>query len=121
MIKRWPQLKALIIKELLAVWRDKKSRISLVAPPLIQLIVLSHAATLDVNNISLGVYNQDNGWYSHELIQRIKGSSYFGHVYEFGSLQEARKAIDLQKVIVSVQFNPIFLVFLIRDKLPLCK
>ncbi|MBI2707314.1 MAG: ABC transporter permease [Proteobacteria bacterium] len=107
-MRRWPRLKALIIKELLAVWRDKKSRITLIAPPLIQLIILSHAATLDVNNISLGVYNQDKGWYSHELIQRIKGSPYFKHVYEFGSFQEAKKAIDLQNVIVSVQFQPNF-------------
>jgi len=107
-MSRWPRLKALIIKELLAVWRDKKSRITLIAPPLIQLIILSHAATLDVTNISLGVYNQDNGWYSHELIQRIKGSPYFGHVYEFQSLQEARKAIDLQNVIVSVQLQSNF-------------
>ena len=60
-------IRTLIIKEILAVWRDKKSRITLVVPPLIQLIVLSHAATLDVNNISIGIFNQDSGWYSQEL------------------------------------------------------
>ena len=36
-------IKALIIKEILAVWRDKKSRIVLIGPPLIQLIILSHS------------------------------------------------------------------------------
>jgi ABC-2 type transport system permease protein len=98
----WFRIKALIIKEILAVWRDKKSRFMLIGPPLIQLIILSHAATLDVNNISLGIYNQDSGWYSHELIQRIKGSPYFLHVYEFRNPKEIRRAIDTQKVIVSV-------------------
>jgi ABC-2 type transport system permease protein len=104
----WVRIKALIIKEILAVWRDKKSRFMLVAPPLIQLIILSHAATLEVKNISLGVYNQDSGWYSHELIQRIKGSPYFTNVYEFRSPKEVQHAIDTQEVIVSIQFQEDF-------------
>ncbi|HUX80048.1 MAG TPA: ABC transporter permease [Alphaproteobacteria bacterium] len=96
------------MKEILAVWRDKKSRFMLVAPPLIQLVILSHAATLEVKNISLGVYNQDSGWYSHELIQRIKGSPYFQHVYEFRNHKDVQQAIDTQEVIVSIQFQPDF-------------
>lgn len=107
-ITLWFRIRALIIKEILAVWRDKKSRIMLVMPPLVQLIILSHAATLDVNNISLGVYNQDSGWYSYELIQRIKGSPYFSHVYEFTHQKEVRQAIDKQNVVVSLQFQPNF-------------
>ena len=104
----WFRIKALIIKEILAVWRDKKSRFMLIAPPLIQLIILSHAATLDVNNISLGIYNQDNGWYSYELIQRIKGSPYFKHVYQFRNPKEVQRAINTQEVIVSIQFQSDF-------------
>lgn len=107
-LKIWLHIKALIIKEILAVWRDKKSRVMLIVPPLIQLIIFTHAATLDVNNISLGIYNQDNGWYSHELIQRIKGSPYFQHIYEFRTLKEVQQAIDTQKVIVSLQLQPHF-------------
>lgn len=104
----WSMIKALIIKEILAVWRDKKSRFMLVAPPLVQLIILSHAATLDVSNISLGVHNQDEGWYSHEFVQRIKGSPYFSNVYEFGNSKEVTHAIDTQKVLVSLQFQQNF-------------
>ncbi|MBA3814243.1 MAG: ABC transporter permease [Alphaproteobacteria bacterium] len=106
--KAWSRIKALIIKEILAVWRDKKSRIVLIGPPLIQLIILTHAATLDVSNISIGIQNQDRGWYSHELIQRIKGSPYFSHVYEFDNYKEVRHAIDTQKVLVSLQFQQNF-------------
>lgn len=108
MITAWYGVKTLIIKELLAVWRDKKSRFMLIGPPLIQLIILAHAATLDVSNISLGVYNQDEGWYSHEFIQRVKGSPYFSHVYEFGDYKEVKHAIDTQKVLVSLQFQQNF-------------
>lgn len=108
MLKAWPRIKALIIKEILAVWRDKKSRIVLIGPPLIQLIILTHAATLDVSNISVGVYNQDKGAHSFELIQRIKGSPYFSHVYEFTNYQEARHAVDTQKVLATLQFQQNF-------------
>ena len=108
MNEAWSRIKALIVKEILAVWRDKKSRIVLIGPPLIQLIVLSHAATLDVSNISIGIYNQDRGEHSYELIQRIKGAPYFTHVYEFESSQEVRHAIDTQKVLLSLQFQQNF-------------
>src|SRR3990167_8434178 len=108
MNEAWSRIKALIVKEILAVWRDKKSRIVLIGRPLIQLIVLSHAATLDVSNISIGIYNQDRGEHSYELIQRIKGAPYFTHVYEFESSQEVRHAIDTQKVLLSLQFQQNF-------------
>lgn len=104
----WFPIKALVIKEILAVWRDKKSRITLVVPPLVQLIVLVHAATLDVNNISIGIFNQDNGWYSQELTQRIKGSPYFLHVYEYKNPHSIRESIDKQEVIVALQLQPNF-------------
>lgn len=104
----WPRIKALIIKEILAVWRDKKSRIVLIAPPLMQLIILANAATLDVYNISIGIYNQDKGVHSFELVQRIKGSPYFAHVYEFGSSKEVRHALDTQKILLSLQFQQNF-------------
>ena len=41
----------LIVKELLAVLRDPKSRDHLIVPPLVQLLVFSYAATLEVKNV----------------------------------------------------------------------
>ena len=45
------RLRAQIIKELLCLLRDPKSRIVLVGPPLIQLFVFSFAVTLEVRLI----------------------------------------------------------------------
>ena len=67
----WQRLKALIVKELLAVFRDPRGRIALIGPPLIQLFVLSYAATLDVSNFDIGIRNQDAGYWSAEFIQRV--------------------------------------------------
>ncbi|MEO1226922.1 MAG: ABC transporter permease, partial [Pseudomonadota bacterium] len=51
------RLRALIRKELLAALRDPRSRMMLIMPPLLQLLVFSYAATLEVTNVSIGVLN----------------------------------------------------------------
>jgi ABC-2 type transport system permease protein len=104
----WSMILALIIKELLAVWHDKKSRIALIAPPLIQLLILSHAATLEVKNISMVIYNQDKGIYSHEIIQKIKGSNYFSNIYQVSDAKELQYYIDTQKAIIALGFQSDF-------------
>ena len=56
----WTRLKALIVKELLAVLRDPRARIILIVPPVIQLVVFSYAATLEVRNVDVMVLNRDS-------------------------------------------------------------
>ena len=55
------RLRALIVKEFLAIWRDPKSRTVIIVPPIIQLLVFGYAATFDVNHIATAVYNEDLG------------------------------------------------------------
>lgn len=102
------KVKALLVKEILAVWQDKRSRIALIAPPLIQLFVLANAATLEVKNITIGLFNQDSGWYSHELTERIKGSPYFTNVRLFEKHEDIKVAIDHQDIILAMQIQQDF-------------
>ena len=44
----WRAVLALIVKELLAVLKDPKSRMVLIVPPLIQLIVFGYAVSMGV-------------------------------------------------------------------------
>lgn len=88
---------ALIIKELLSVWRDKKSRFILIFPPLWQLFVFSFAATLDVKNITIGILNRDNGEKGFELVQRFRGSRFFGEVVLLEAVESIAPFIDQQK------------------------
>ncbi len=88
----------LIIKELLQIWGDKKSRFVLIGPLLIQLIVFSYAVTLEVKNVSIGVLNNDGGAAAHELIQRFKGSRTFTGIRYLRGVQEIHPAIDSQHV-----------------------
>ena len=57
----WNRIKTLIVKELQILLRDRKTRIIIIVPPIMQLVVFSFASTLEVKNISLGVYNRDSG------------------------------------------------------------
>ena len=100
----WGRLKALIVKELLSILRDKRARFLLIIPPLMQLFILANAVTLEVKNISLVYFNEDNGWYSHELIERIKGSSYFTNVFSVYNEKDLQKVIDNQDAIVAIHF-----------------
>ncbi|MCS5712363.1 ABC transporter permease [Candidatus Berkiella aquae] len=101
----WVRIKALIIKELLAMLRDKRGRFTLIIPPLIQLFILAQAITLEVKNISVVYYNQDAGWYSRELIERVKGSPYFTHVYSVDNLHHFQKIIDDQNALVGIEIK----------------
>lgn len=96
---RLNRIKALMIKEIHAIWRDPKSRIVLIAPLTIQLFIFSFAATLEVKNVALGIYNSDGGKHGYELMQRFAGSETFGRVVFLSSQGQTDSAIDEQDVI----------------------
>ncbi len=104
----WTRLRALIVKELLAVLRDPKGRIVLIVPPIIQLLVFSYAATLEVRNVDIMVLNRDAGRWGNELVQRIKGSPTFRSVSSTNSPDALHEAIDRQTVIAAIQISPTF-------------
>lgn len=90
----WGRLRALIAKEFLAVWKDKKSRVVIIVPPLIQLLVFGYAASFDVNHVATAVYNEDNGIAARELIARFEGSPSFEVVSRLSREAEIRDLID---------------------------
>jgi ABC-2 type transport system permease protein len=87
----------LIWKEFLAVLLDRKSRISILLPPLIQLFIFAYAATLDVKNVSIGIVNQDLGEKAFELVQKFHGSPIFTNITYLKGISEIGPFIDQQK------------------------
>ncbi|MBZ7925475.1 ABC transporter permease [Ensifer adhaerens] len=104
----WTRLKALIVKELLAVLRDPKGRTVLIVPPILQLLVFSYAATLEVTNVDVMVLNRDNGHWSQDLVEEIQGSPTFRSIRFTNSPDEVRAAIDTQTVIAAIEIGPTF-------------
>lgn len=102
------RLTALIIKELLAAFRDPKARISLVLPPIIQLFLFAFAATLEVSNVPIGVINDDWGAASERLISRFERASAFSEIRRYKSLADAEAAINGQSVMAVVRISQDF-------------
>ena len=48
-------------KEFLALMRDRRSRIIIIVPPIIQLFIFGFAATYDLNDVPVAVYSEDSG------------------------------------------------------------
>lgn len=104
----WIRLQALIIKELLAILRDPRARLILVGPPIVQLMVFSYAATLEVRNVDILVLNQDPGKWGQELVERIDGAPTFRHIIRVHNREELREGIDRRSAIAAVHIGPTF-------------
>lgn len=96
------RIPSLILKELLSLFRDPKSRIVLIGPPLLQLLIFAFAATLEVKNVSLLIYNQDHGRHGYELVQRFVGSPTFTDIEFSDSMARFEPAIDRQAVLAAI-------------------
>ncbi|HBK07643.1 MAG TPA: antibiotic ABC transporter permease [Acetobacteraceae bacterium] len=92
------QVLALIVKELLAVLRDAKSRMVLIGPPLIQLLVFGYGATFDLNHVPMAIYDQDPSAASRELVARFAGSPTFQVVARLRSGEQIDDLIDSRQV-----------------------
>lgn len=102
------RLFALIVKELLAMLRDPRSRMVLIGPPLIQIFVFSYAATLDISNIDIAVLNRDSGRWSAEMLQRLDGAPAFRRIARLSRIEDIRDAIDNRTAVAVLHFGPDF-------------
>lgn len=100
----WTHLKALVIKELLALLKDKKSRLVLIAPPLVQLFVFGYAATFDLNHVRYAVLNEDRGAASRELLAHFEGSGTFELVAQLDGDAQIEPVIDNKKALLVIRF-----------------
>ena len=96
------QLLSLIRKEFLAIWSDKKSRIIIIVPPLMQLFIFSFAVILEVKNIDIAVLDRDNSAKSQELIRNLTYSESFTNVYRLQNEEQLKEYIDTQKILVAL-------------------
>lgn len=98
------RLKASIIKEIWALIRDSRSRITLVLPPLMQLLLFSYAATLEVKNVDIAVLDLSHGVHSAEILSQISGSRNFRHIIRLNSREDLHRKIDRQEALAAIIF-----------------
>ncbi|AOY88380.1 hypothetical protein BKP64_09500 [Marinobacter salinus] len=99
---QWSRLLAQIVKELLSLLRDPRARAILVLPPMLQLLIFSFAATLDVRNVTLAVYNEDTGAASQNLVADIQHASFVSEVMVVGDSQAQERLLERGSVLLAV-------------------
>jgi ABC-2 type transport system permease protein len=112
----WRPVLALVIKELLAVLKDRKSRMVLIGPPLIQLVVFGYAATFDLNRVPIAVYDEDRSAASRDLIAHFVGSPVFQQVASLESARDVAPLIDSRKAALVLSIDRRFTRDLLRHR-----
>ncbi|MDP5104810.1 MAG: ABC transporter permease [Polaribacter sp.] len=83
----------IIQKEFKQIFRNKGMLPIIFVLPLIQLIILSNAATFDVKNIKFGYVDHDHTTTSRALIEKFNASTYFNVLTDFPSEKLASQAM----------------------------
>jgi ABC-2 type transport system permease protein len=102
------RISTLIVKELQALLRDRQSRTLLIMPVLLQLAIFPFASTLEVKNNTLGIFNEDSGAESIELVHRLSRAGAFTQMIYLHSEAELHRAIDHQAALLVLRFLPEF-------------
>jgi len=101
MLKR---LLRLIIKEFQVTLGDKRARTMLMVPVVLQTLIFPFAATLEVKNTTLAIFNQDAGQASVELIQRLSRTAAFSRIVMVQDDGAMQKVLDQQKALLALRF-----------------
>ncbi|MBU0511432.1 MAG: ABC transporter permease [Chloroflexi bacterium] len=88
------RLIALIRKEFIQIWRDPRTLVIALLIPVMQLFLLGYAATNDVRNLSLVVFDQDRSTAARGFLDAFRASDYFLIEYEVDSEAAIRQLID---------------------------
>ena len=88
------RLVSLIRKEFIQILRDPRTLVLVMVIPVMQLFLLGYAATNDVRNVPLAVYNQDRGPASRDLLDAYRAADYFLVAFEVHSEDALRQLIE---------------------------
>jgi len=102
------QLLSLVVKELIAILGDARSRVIVLVPPILQVIVFGYAATYDLNRIPYAVFNEDGGHASRALVARFDGAPAFDRVATLSSTIEIDDLIESKHALMVLHIGQTF-------------
>jgi ABC-2 type transport system permease protein len=105
MLDSLKRILALIRKEFLSIWKDPKSRILIIAPPLMQLLIFAHAATMEIRNIDMAVLDRSQTLQSRDLISEFQHSKWFRNIILVDNENQIEKMIRAKKIQLAVSIN----------------
>jgi ABC-2 type transport system permease protein len=98
----------LIIKEFIQVLRDPRARFSLIAPPILQMLIFGYAASFEVRHVTTAMLDLDHSQESRELISRFWASDYFDITRDLDNRREIAGLMDRRKIALAIHIMPGF-------------
>ncbi|MDR3792840.1 MAG: ABC transporter permease [Terracidiphilus sp.] len=99
------RIKQMLIKEFIQVLRDKRTRMILIVPPIIQMLVFGYAATFEIRNVATVVLDQDHSQESREFLSRFTASPYFSVDRQLTDALQVRDLIDRGQAIIAIEID----------------
>jgi drug efflux transport system permease protein len=100
------RLLSIIRKEFIQIFRDPRTLGLILVMPIIQLFLLGYAATTDVKNISIAVWDQSRTPESRALLDAFRTADYFRINYEVRSEKDIQTLIESGKVRAALIIPP---------------
>jgi len=88
------RLLSIIRKEFIQIFRDPRTLMLILVMPIIQLFLLGYAATTDVRNVPIAVWDQSRSPESRALLDAFNAADYFNFAYEVHSEGEIQTLIE---------------------------
>ncbi len=98
----------MLLKEFIQVLRDPRTRMLLLVPPLVQLMIFGYAATFEIRNVRMAVLDRDNTQESRELVARFEASRYFQLRRHLESSRDIDTVIERGEATLVVHIHPGF-------------
>lgn len=93
----------IIQKEFKQIFRNKAMLPIIFVLPMVQLLILSNAASFEIKNIKFSYIDNDHSVVSRELISKFEASKYFNIIERFSSKKEADLQMQTGKVDVILE------------------
>ncbi|MFA5794461.1 MAG: ABC transporter permease [Candidatus Brocadiia bacterium] len=110
------RIKAIARKEFIQVWRDPRSLGLAIALPMVMLVLFGYALTLDVDNVPMVVWDQDQSPASQEYILNFSQSPYFKIIGYSDNYNDLYRHIDRNRAIMALVIPPDFAGQLASDR-----
>ncbi len=102
------RLLSIIRKEFIQILRDPRTLILVALIPVMQILLMGYAATTDVRNVPLAVFDQDRGPAARSLLEAYRVADYFSIAFEAESMAEILALIEGGKVKAGLVIPPDF-------------
>lgn len=97
---------SIIRKEFVQIFRDPRTLAMIIIMPIMELFLLGYAATTDVKNISMAVWDQSKTTQSRALLDAFRAADYFVLEYSVGSTDEYQALIESGDARVALVIPP---------------